>query len=103
MAYAQLLRCFFGSKIYSLREANQSPCNFFRIEGVTKRTRQTDKTRFIADSAILNNVARSDFCCLETAFLRGRSVSLETSFEGFNHKKKIVYPRNIVTSDANYV
>lgn len=68
--------------------ANQSPCYFFRIEGMTKRKRQTDKACFLADSAVLNNAARSDFCCLETAFLRGRSVSLETSFECFNHKRK---------------
>ena len=82
-------------KFYSLREArcsawfaNQSPCNFVRIEGMTKRKRHTDNACFLADSAFLNNAARSDFCCLETAFLRGRNVSLETGFGGFNHKRK---------------
>lgn len=82
-------------KFYSLREArrsawfaNQSPSNFVRIEGMTKRKGQTENACFLADSAFLNNVAKSDFCCLETAFLRGRNVSLETGFEGFNHKRK---------------
>jgi len=54
----------------------------------TERKRQTDKACFLAESAFLNNAARSDFCCLETAFFQGRSVSLETSFECFNHERK---------------
>lgn len=95
MAYAQLLSCFFGSKILFIKRGTafsmicKSITKQFCQDRGDDKEKETDRKRLLLSrQRLLNNVAKSDFCCLETAFLRGRNVSLETGFEGFNHKRK---------------